>query len=181
MLHVSQIAEALGLEPARAGLPLRDARDAEAILDAWRVHIESLSWDTLLRPTPARGRSLRNLTVNVFHPFELMPGAWGTGRFDWRPEDDEVREVALGDRDLMARFTADAADGWRRFLDRSGKELSGHDPVVASPRGAVPFSALVSFQRWHASYHYRQLLAVVGGEARLLADLEDLSLPAEVF
>ena len=62
------------------------------ILAAWLGHLHTTPWSVLLAPTPARGRSLRNLTVNVFHPFELLPAAWTSGEFDWRPEDDGSRE-----------------------------------------------------------------------------------------
>ena len=65
VLHVSQIASALGLPPAPSGDPQRDGADAAVILEAWLGHIHELEWETLLRPTPSRGRSLRNLTVNV--------------------------------------------------------------------------------------------------------------------
>ena len=72
VLHVSQIADTLGLPPPPSAHPLRDGRDADAVLEAWLRQVRALDWDTLLRPTPSRGRSLRNLTVNVFHPFELL-------------------------------------------------------------------------------------------------------------
>jgi len=49
---------------------------------------------------------------------------------------------------------------------------------VSSPRGPLTFSALVSFQRWHAAYHYRQLVHVRGGDLTLP---DDLVLPREVF
>jgi hypothetical protein len=45
----------------------------------------------------------------------------------------------------------------------------------------VPFSALLSFQRWHVAYHYRQLAATLDVEPTILDCLDDLELPAEVF
>lgn len=182
VLHVSQIAEALGLPPPLGGSPLRDAHDATVILDAWLLHVGALEWETLLQPTPSRGRSLRNLTVNVFGPFELLPAAWTTGSFDWRPEEDGTREAALEDSAALVRFAEGAAAGWSRLLVEAGDELARCDPVVASPRGGVPFSTLLSFQRWHAAFHYRQLVEFLRlDEALDLAAFEDLGLPRDVF
>lgn len=174
LLHVSQIAELLGLDAPAAGSPEQDARAALAILDAWLAQIERADWTSLLEPTPSRGRTLRNLTVNVFHPFELLPGTWATGEFPWRPEEDAAREPP--DRDQLLIWADAAAAGWRSFLDR--EDVSARDPVVTSPRGETRFSALVSFQHWHAAYHYRQLAHVLGADGGLL---EGLALPRDVF
>jgi hypothetical protein len=41
----------------------------------------------------------------------------------------------------------------------------------------------VAFHRWHAAYHYRQLVSVLGdAEGALdLDELDDLALPSDVF
>jgi hypothetical protein len=172
VLHVSQLAELLGLPPPAAGSPHRDARDASAILEAWIERIGGVDWKELLAPTRSRGRSLRTLTVNVFHPFELLPDAWEQRRFDWHPEEDDLRESRLRDRAALVDYAASVAFAWRGF------EFAGERTVETS-RGAVTWSALLSFQRWHAAYHYRQLVVSLGGHPDL--ELEDLALPAEVF
>ncbi len=174
VLHVSQIARALGLALPPAGAPLEAGLDAAAILDAWLGHLPALGWEELLRPTPSRGRSLRNLTVNVFHPFELLPAAWISRELDWRPEEDEARERRLADREAVQRFATAAATGWQSFLDAHGADLGNRDPPVATPRGAVTFSALLEFQRWHAAYHYRQLVDAT--DVRYPLDLAPFSL-----
>lgn len=182
VLHVSQIAEALGLPPPPGGSPLRDAQDATVILDAWLSHLRALEWEGLVRPTPSRGRSLRNLTVNVFGPFELLPAAWTTGSFDWRPENDGTREATLEDRTALVHFAEGAVAGWTRLLIEAGDELARRDPLVASPRGDVPFSTLLSFQRRHAAFHYRQLVEFLHPAGALdLAVFEDLGLPEDVY
>jgi hypothetical protein len=178
VLHVSQIAEALGL-PSPPGDPGRDAPDAAAILEAWIGELRNASWEALLTPTPARGRSLRELTVNVFHPFELLPAAWSTGEFDWRPEEDWRREDALPSLDDLLDFATAAAAGWSAFL--SAEDVAARDTAVVTSRGLVSFSALVSFQRWHAAYHYRQLVDVLGVDGLELATFEGLTLPRDVF
>jgi hypothetical protein len=179
ILHVSQIAEALGLPPPPAG-PLRhEAEEAAVILRAWIDRLRGLEWSVMLAPTPARGRSLRNLTVNIFHPFELLPGAWDSAEFAWHPENDGEIEDALADRGQVLGFAETAAAGWRRFLSECRLDA---DPHIVTPRGGVPFSTLVAFQRWHAVYHYRQLLAVLGrDDAFGLPPLEGVSLPSDVF
>jgi transposase len=167
------------LAPPPGGSPAREGAEALSILRAWIDALrDAPSWEALLAPTPARGRSLRNLTVNVFHPFELLPTAW-SGEFPWHPENDGNREQRLERLEDLLAFAVGAADGWRSFLEN--EHLAGGDRVVESPRGQMRFSALVSFQRWHAAYHYRQLVHVLGRERPDLAAVDDLVLPREVF
>ena len=97
ILHISQLASLLGLEAPATLEVSRLAWDATAVLDSWLTLIRRLDFDTLIVPTPSRGRSLRNLTVNVFQPFELIPIAFDQGRFDWDPSLDEIREASLRD------------------------------------------------------------------------------------
>jgi hypothetical protein len=58
---------------------------------------------------------------------------------------------------------------------------------VASPRGEIAWSALVSSQRWHAAFHLRQLelfLELEGlprASTLSLESLAGLDLPAEVW
>lgn len=177
VLHVSQIAELLGLDAPLAGSPAREGAGALAILDAWLDRVRTADWETLLEPTPSRGRSLRNLTMNAFHPFELLPGAWASGEFAWRPEEDGARERPLADRERLVAWAGAAAEEWRSFLAR--EDLGARDPVVTSPRGETRFSALVSFQRWHAAYHYRQLVHFLQAPDDGL--LDGLALPRDVF
>jgi hypothetical protein len=181
VLHVSQIAAALGLPQAPSGDPQRDGTDAAVILEAWLGHIHELDWETLLRPTPSRGRSLRNLTVNVFHPFELLSAAWTTHRFDWQPEADHIRETAITNTGVLYRFAEHTAADWQQFLNNVGDRLGSCDPVVSSPRADVAFSVLLSSQRWHAAYHYRQLLDVLDKDGLDLSRFEDLALPNAIF
>jgi hypothetical protein len=104
---------------------------------------------------------------------------WGA---DWRPEEDGRREAALEDSAALVRFAEGAAAGWSRLQVEAGDELACRDPVVASPRGDVLFSTLLSFQRWHAAFHYRQLVEFLRlDEALDLAGFEDLGLPRDVF
>ena len=179
VLHVSQLAAALGL-PARPTLPsTRLARDTIVILGAWLTGISPLAVKDLSEPTPARGRSLRNLTVNVFHPFELLPVAWDTGVFSWDPDGDAAREQTLTTAEQVVGYATAIHSAWGVFVDQRGAELSGSDPTIVSPRGDVAFSVLLDVQRWHAAFHLRQLDAVL--ESRLLPELAELALPAETF
>jgi hypothetical protein len=51
----------------------------------------------------------------------------------------------------------------------------------------VRFSDLLASQRWHAAYHYRQLVAFLGARGAALDGavaverLADIGLPADVF
>ena len=187
ILHVSQLASMLGLEAPAHLEVTRLAWDAAAVLDAWLKLIRPLDQETLTAPTPSRGRSLRNLTVNVFHPFELLPTAFETGRFDWDPTLDEKREAALQDAPAVVAYASDRYVAWQDWLRENERDLLTREPDITSPRGCVTYSNLLDSQRWHAAFHYRQLLAFLDGRgydltaARSLASLDGLTLPAEIF
>lgn len=179
MLHVSQLAEALDL-PWQAPLAATVlAADTMVLLEAWAEGIASLDLPSLLARTPSRGRSLRNLSVNVHHPFELLPVARSTGSFPWDPDRDAHREAALTTAAAVHDYVAGVLRGWRAFVTAAGSELDARDPVVTTPRGAVPYSVVLDAQRWHAAYHLRQLEHVLGGG--LMPHLVELALPADVF
>jgi hypothetical protein len=187
ILHVSQLASMLGLgAPAQLEVS-RLAWDLTAVLEAWLRLTGQLDFETLTLPTPSRGRSLRNLTVNVFHPVELLPTAFDDGRFDWDPTLDEVREASLHDAAAVVRYARERYVDWHDWLLEREAELVARDPDVDSPRGEVTYGNLLDSQRWHAAFHYRQLLAVLDSRGRdlsgalPLASLRDLDLPAEVF
>jgi hypothetical protein len=187
ILHVSQLASMLGLEAPAQLEVTRLAWDAAAVLEAWLELIRPLDLETLTAPTPSRDRSLRNLTVNVFHPFELLPTAFETGRFDWDPTLDERREAALRDAAAVVAYAGDRFLDWQDWLREHEADLLGGNPDVSSPRGQVTYANLLASQRWHAAFHYRQVLAFLDGRghdvtgALSVASLGDLDLPAEIF
>jgi hypothetical protein len=187
LLHVSQLSSLLGLRGEPDGDAVRLAWDTVSLLEAWIRELAELSWQVVTRPTPSRGRSLRNLTVNVFHPFELLPGAWLGGEFPWHPELDDDREAAFADTAGLVGWACEALDGWRVFLAGYGDEIGERDPPVASPRGRIGWTALLASQRWHAAFHLRQLelfLAIEGlprAGTFTIETLAGLELPAEVW
>ena len=187
ILHVSQLASLLGFQiPSRLEAS-RLAWDAAAVLESWLELIGRLDLETLLLPTPSRGRSLRNLTVNVFHPFELLPIAFEEGRFDWNPDLDGAREALLEDVDAIAAYASARHVAWQDWLLEHEAELLARDPAVDSPRGSLTYGNLLASQRWHAAFHYRQLLAFLESRGEDLTDalslsrLGDLNLPPEVY
>ncbi len=187
ILHATQIASALGLAVPGMLESTRLAWDIVPILQGWCDHIANLDLDLLLVPTPSRGRTLRNLTVNVFHPITLLPVAWTTGRFEWDPDEDASREARLPTAEAVREYARSASDEWASFLFENEEELGRRDPPVDSPRGKVPYSALLASQRWHAAFHYRQLLEFLSPQGKVLPgafrveSLSDLELPAGVF
>ena len=187
ILHVAQLATMLGLEAPSHLAVTRLAWDGAAVLDGWLKLIRPLDQETLTAPTPSRGRSLRNLTVNVFHPFELLPTAFETGRFDWDPTLDQDREAAVQNAAAVVAYASDRHLAWQDWLRENESDLLARDPDITSPRGRVTYANLLDSQRWHAAFHYRQLLAFLDGRghdltgAFSLASLDGLTLPAEIF
>lgn len=162
------------------------AWDCATLLEAWLAQLHGLSYELLLTPTRSRGRSTRNLTVNVFHPFELLPRACVSGTFEWDPDLDGARETALGDALSVTQYARVRRDRWTAVLDERSDKL---DPLrtVKTPRGALTLAALLAAQRWHVAFHYRQLIDFLDERAALatppfpLDRLEDLDLPAELY
>ena len=153
----------LGLEAPPQLEASRLAWNAASVLEAWTSLIRPLDFATLILPTPSRGRSLRNLTVNVFHPFELLPLAFDEGRFDWDPTLDDAREAALHDAAAVVVYASDRVAAWQDWLREREAALRVRDPEVDSPRGTVTYRNLLASQRWHAAFHYRQLVALLEG------------------
>jgi hypothetical protein len=140
----------------------------------------------LLEATPSRGRSLRNLTVNVFHPFALLPGAWAGEGFPSHPEVDELLEQPLRTAGDVVGYAQSIYEAWTGFLGEVDNRVRT-GLAVPSPRGELSWHDLLDHQRWHAAFHYRQLVAfldardVVRPAPLPLELLEDLELPDEVF
>jgi hypothetical protein len=155
---VSQLATALGLPVPASSEPSRVAWETLPLLRSWLDGLRPLDDEALAAPTRSRGRSLRNLTVNVFHPFELLPDAWLSRRFPWEPERDGEREAALGAAPEVVAYAERILATWTDFVVEQADELGRHDPVVASPRGELRFSALLDSQLEHVAFHHRQLV-----------------------
>ena len=187
ILDVSQVARALGLPQAQGADSLDIAHSCAAILSAWLDNVEPLDWGLLTKPTPSRGRSLVNLTVNVFHPFELLPAAWHAGRFDWKPDRDGEREARLAGRADLIAFARGVEREWRRFVAEVGDDLERGDPAVTTFWGELAYSALLASQRWHAAFHYREAVTFLRSEgapvrdAPAVEELAALSRPGPVF
>jgi hypothetical protein len=179
VLHVSQLAEALGLTWAAPLPPSVLAADTVSLLAAWVAAVSPLDLDHLLAPTPSRDRSLRNLTVNVCHPFELLPAAWVSGNFPWHPEQDAEREAPLVTADDVVGYAAGIHRDWSAFVAATGTKLDANDQIVTTPRGVTSYAVVLDTQRWHAAYHLRQLEHVLG--CSVTPRLDGLALPADVF
>lgn len=187
ILHVSQIANVLGLPAPARGDASRLAVDTVDLLRAWIELVRGLPQQELCAPTPSRGRSLRNLTVNVVHPFELLPEAWATGAFPWRPEEDELRERELRSAEQVVSYAERTYERWSGFVSELGAELDQRSLRVSSPRGEIGWPDLLDQQRSHVAFHYRQLVAVLANRGLAhasplpLGALEGLELPVDVF
>ncbi len=167
ILHVSQLAAALGLQAPPSQDATRAAWETLPLLRSWLDHLRGLDERLLSEPTSARGRSLRNLTVNVFHPFELLSEAWTTLDFPWEPERDGEREALLATPEDVVAYAERILAGWTDFVLEHADELGRRDPAIVSPRGEVRFSALLDSQLEHVSFHHEQLVGFLREHGRL--------------
>jgi hypothetical protein len=187
VLHDSQLSTWLGLPAPPTEASTRAGWDILGLVRAWVDHLGGVDGDLLDEPTPSRDRTLKELTVNAFHPLELLPGAWSTGEFDWHPEEDVTRMQALQDADAVRRYAQRISDGWNLFLLAEGESLDERDPEVHSPRGTIAFSTLLTSQRWHVAFHYRQLTVFLAAQGLELPSalppdaLAAFQLPEDVY
>jgi hypothetical protein len=187
VLHVSQLSTWLGLPVPSTEASTRAGWDILGLLRAWVDHLGVVDDALLLEPTPSRERTIKELTVNTFHPLDLLPGTWASGEFDWHPEDDAVRMEALGDAVAVRAYARRISDGWNLFLLDEGASLDERDPEVRSPRGTLAYSTLLTSQRWHAAFHYRQVSVFLAARGVRLPNaiapeaLEAFELPQEVY
>ena len=186
ILHESQLASLLGLPATDATDPARTAGDTLTLLTSWCGLIEPVSWELLIAPTRSRRRTTRNLTVNVFHPFELLPEAWDNGLFAWNPDLDDEREAQLASADAVHQYATRVSDHWAAFLTNVSGSIGRDNPIVDSPRGEISFSNLLEQQRWHAAFHHRQIVDFLGSNGIATDSLDvsgfvGLDLPTELY
>jgi len=155
--HPSQVAVLLGLTPAGRGEALRLAWDLAQIAESWSEELAGLPWELLIAPTPSRGRTIRNLTVNVHEPLALMSEAWTSGSFAWDTDQDERRAAELADADAVRSYAERRTAEWIAFLTDVGDALGSSDPVVQAGGETIAFSTLLDAQRFHAAFHHRQI------------------------
>jgi len=187
VLHVSQLSTWLGLPVPATEASGSAGWDILGLLRAWVDYLRAVDDALVLEPTPSRGRTVKELTVNTFHPLELLPQAWTSGAFDWYPEDDPVRMETLADADAVRAYAQGISDRWNLFLLDEGAGLDERDPQVHSPRGALAYSTLLTSQRWHVAFHYRQVTVFLAARGINLPNalspeaLEPFDLPEEVY
>src|SRR5215831_8848642 len=67
VLHVSQLSTWLGLPVPPSEASTRAGWDVLGLARAWVDHLGAVGVALLLEPTPSRGRTIKELTVNTFH------------------------------------------------------------------------------------------------------------------
>lgn len=157
--HPSQIATLLDLDVEGVQASTAVAWSLLDVLQRWIEVIRDLPFEELLEPTPSRGRNIRNLTVNVFRPISYLPDSYQDQQFNWYTgEADLQQETFLRTTDQVVAFAENIAVGFNGFLLDHGDQLSETDPTLSGNRGEMPFSAMLVTQRFHAAFHYRQIV-----------------------
>lgn len=184
---MAELAEAVGVDLPPSLPLLHELEDTVGLVTAWDAVARGLSAEILWAPTPSRSRTTAELVVNVLNPFDLMPAGWETGELPWHPEDDEKRSKELG-RDELVAWAGSVAARWAGFVLSSGELLAQPVRELDSPRGILEWGPLVSSQRWHAAFHYRQVTVFLELEGLplppgvpALETLVDVALPEDIF
>lgn len=187
--HPSQIPAMIGSpEVEETSSARRVAWDTTTILEDFIELIRSATWEQLNIPTPFRDRSSRNLTVNVFRPFAMLPESWESHRFDWwGGEADLQQEALLRDKDALVGFATGIFIAWQSFLLDHEDDIAASDPIIGSNKGDVPYSTLLITHRFHSANHHRQIRDVLGRNGvdvsqRLRTEaMQDIGLPPELY
>ncbi len=185
--HVSQVASLVGMTPGESAEAVRLAWDLAAVLEAWSDQLAAIGWETMIAPTPSRGRSIRNLTVNVHEPVHEMTVAWEHGTFTWDTDRDEARAGRLEDAPAVRSYAEAKTAEWIMFLTDLGDELGRRGRRCRAGTGAVVVRRAARRSRFHAAFHYRRLTTFLAerGEAGPpplgLDRLDGLRLPETVF
>ena len=170
---LAQLAAAVGAAAPPGRPTAQEAGECLALLHAWLAHVRALDWELLSRPTQSRGRTLRELTVNVFEQLEHAPEAWETGELRRDPGDDATRAAAFASRDELVGWADGIAQRWGDFLLLHERDLDEAPPPFASARGTLEWGPFVSAKLWHTAFHYRELVE--------FCQAEDVPRPAGVL
>jgi hypothetical protein len=142
----------------------------------------------MLEPTRSRGRTIRNLVVNVFRPISYVPDAWRLGEFVWYTGDADLQQEALlRDHRAVAEFARQVWVAYGSFLLDDAGMLDERDPPVTSNLGDMTFQTLLVAQRFHAAFHYRQVrdhlerTGRAAGSPLALALVESIGLPPGLY
>ncbi len=187
-MHVSQLAALLGLPAPAMPDASRLAYDIALVVGSWAANLRVLPWELVVADTRSRGRTIRNLTMNAVHPISLLPATRETGRFDWGLVDiDEQLAEQYETTEALATFAQGVHDNWTAFVVAYEDDLASEDPWIEAPRGRMRFSDLLAHQRWHISFHHRQIVEFLEERGVEPADsfrvdrLPGVSLPPSVF
>jgi len=157
--HPSQLASLLQLDVGDAQPATAVAFSLLDVLERWIGVITDVPFHSLLEPTLSRGRNIRNLTVNVYRPIRMLPVSYKDSQFNWfTNEADLQQESFLRDTAAVVAFANEIYGEFANFVLEQGEELSQHDPQLDGNRGAMRFSELLVTQRFHAAFHYRQIV-----------------------
>lgn len=171
--HPSQIGSLLGLDVEDAQPSTAVAWGLLDVLQRWIDVIDDVPFEMLRTPTPSRGRDVRNLTVNVFRPIRMLADTWKDREFHWYTgEADLQQEAFLRVTAQVVGFAREIHMEFYGFLHEEGDRLSEQDPAITGNRGEMPYSALLVTQRFHAAFHYRQIVDHLGSQG--ITDLPPL-------
>src|SRR5262249_28027643 len=157
--HVAQLREFLGMPPEE-GAEWNDLVDAaERVLLAFERLLTQLREEDITKPTPNRGRDMRNMTVNIFSLMEELIVTMRTKHFSYQAHKDhdkisvDMKSVA----DLRA-YAKHAREKWIAAARAFPRERID-EPITTDRKGDLTqYQALDAGSR-HAAGHLRQAYA----------------------
>lgn len=188
IMHPAQLATLLDL-PTPPGLDsTRVGYDMLTVVDSWVENLRPLSWEVLNLVTRSRTRTVRVLAFNALDAVAVMAKTWDTGSFPKNSSEHDEEESALLDtHEKLIAWTESVRDEWAAFMLGAEETLAVSDPPVATQRGPMPYSELLSHIRWTTAFHHRQLVEFLEGEGIepphgfRVESLTDVTLPESVF
>lgn len=186
--HPGQIAELLGIEVEGVRSAGALAWSLLDVLQRYLDLVRDLDFEQMRLPTESRARDIRNLVVNVFRPIAYLAQSWEDGEFNWfTGEADTQQETFLRNAKDVLAFAEEILIAFNSFVLDAEAALDAEERRVDGNRGDMTYATLLTTQRFHVAFHYRQIVDCLSkadvAEKPSLPDalLREIALPEQLY
>lgn len=158
------------------------------VLERYLDLVRDLDFEQMRLPTESRARDIRNLVVNVFRPISYLARSWEDGEFNWYTGEADVQQESFlrTAKDVLS-FAEDILVAYNSFVLDSESALDSEERTVTGNRGTMTYATLLTTQRFHVAFHYRQIVDCLSkagvAEKPQLPDalLREIGLPEQLY